>query len=52
LQAGATVKVEAGRRGKANLVVKADSKTWLAFLAKEQNIFLGGLGGINLSVEQ
>lgn len=33
-----TVQVEEGHIGKANLSVIADSKTWLGFLAKEQNI--------------
>jgi len=33
-----TVRVEEGHIGKADLSVTADSKTWLAFLAKEQNI--------------
>ncbi|MFB2894784.1 SCP2 sterol-binding domain-containing protein [Aerosakkonemataceae cyanobacterium BLCC-F50] len=33
-----TVKIEEGHIGKANLSVKADSKTWLGFLGKEQNI--------------
>ncbi|NJK52985.1 MAG: SCP2 sterol-binding domain-containing protein, partial [Leptolyngbyaceae cyanobacterium SU_3_3] len=33
-----TVQVEEGHIGKANLSVTADSKTWLGFLAKEQNI--------------
>lgn len=33
-----TLQVEAGHIGKANLLVTADSKTWLGFLAKEQNI--------------
>lgn len=33
-----TVQVEEGHTGKADLSVKADSKTWLGFLAREQNI--------------
>jgi Fe-S-cluster-containing hydrogenase component 2 len=33
-----TVQVEEGHIGKANLSVTADSKAWLGFLAKEQNI--------------
>lgn len=33
-----TLQVEAGHIGKADLSVTADSKTWLGFLAKEQNI--------------
>jgi epoxyqueuosine reductase QueG len=33
-----TVQVQGGHTGKANLSVTADSKTWLGFLAKEQNI--------------
>lgn len=32
------VKVQTGHVGKANLLITADSKTWLGFLAKEQNI--------------
>ncbi|MBW4644546.1 MAG: SCP2 sterol-binding domain-containing protein [Goleter apudmare HA4340-LM2] len=33
-----TVQVQDGHVGKANLHVRADSKTWLRFLAKEENI--------------
>lgn len=33
-----TLQVQTGHLGKANLTVIADSKTWLGFLAKEQNI--------------
>ena len=33
-----TLQVQAGHQGKADLSVTADSKTWLGFLAKEQNI--------------
>ena len=33
-----TLQVESGHIGKADLSVKADSQTWLGFLAKEQNI--------------
>jgi Fe-S-cluster-containing hydrogenase component 2 len=33
-----TVQVQEGHVGKANLSVTADSKTWLGFLAKEQNL--------------
>jgi Fe-S-cluster-containing hydrogenase component 2 len=33
-----TVQVREGHVGKANLLIVADSKTWLGFLAKEQNI--------------
>jgi putative sterol carrier protein len=35
-----TVQVQDGHIGKANLFVTADSKTWLDFLAKEQNLIL------------
>ena len=33
-----TVRVQEGHIGKANLSVTADSKSWLGFLAKEQNL--------------
>ena len=33
-----TLQVQDGHIGKANLLVTADSKTWLGFLAKEQNL--------------
>jgi len=33
-----TVQVQAGHLGTANLSVTADSKTWLDFLGKEQNL--------------
>ncbi len=33
-----TLQVQEGTQGKADLAVTADSKTWLGFLAKEQNI--------------
>jgi putative sterol carrier protein len=33
-----TVQVQEGHLGSANLSVTADSKTWLGFLAKEQNL--------------
>ncbi|MES1021411.1 SCP2 sterol-binding domain-containing protein [Gloeocapsa sp. BRSZ] len=33
-----TVQVQNGHMGNANLLITADSKTWLGFLAKEQNI--------------
>lgn len=33
-----TIQVQDGHIGKANLSVKADSRTWLGFLAKEQNL--------------
>lgn len=32
------VQIQEGHVGKANLIVTADSKTWLGFLSKEQNI--------------
>jgi epoxyqueuosine reductase QueG len=35
-----TLQVQEGHIGKANLVVTADSKTWLGFLAKEKNLIL------------
>jgi Fe-S-cluster-containing hydrogenase component 2 len=35
-----TVQVQEGHVGRANLVVMADSKTWLRFLAKEQSLIL------------
>jgi putative sterol carrier protein len=33
-----TVQVEEGHFGTADLAIAADSKTWLGFLAKEQNL--------------
>jgi putative sterol carrier protein len=33
-----TLQVEKGHVGKADLAIGADSKTWLGFLAKEQNL--------------
>jgi Fe-S-cluster-containing hydrogenase component 2 len=35
-----TFEIQDGLVGKPNLVVKADSKTWIAFLRKERNIIL------------
>ena len=33
-----TVRVDEGHRGNADLKLKADSETWLGFLAKEKNL--------------
>jgi putative sterol carrier protein len=33
-----TLQVQEGHQGKADLAVTADSKTWLGFLGKEENI--------------
>jgi Fe-S-cluster-containing hydrogenase component 2 len=33
-----TLQVQAGHIGKADIAIKADSKTWIGFLCKEQNI--------------
>jgi Fe-S-cluster-containing hydrogenase component 2 len=43
--ANQTCEVHDGLVGKPDLVVKADSRTWLAFLRKEQNIVLSMLTG-------
>jgi epoxyqueuosine reductase QueG len=40
-----TLQVEDGHRGSAHLKVTADSKTWLRFLAKEQNLIWALLQG-------
>jgi putative sterol carrier protein len=33
-----TLEVQQGHIGKANIAIVADSKTWIGFLAKEENI--------------
>ncbi|MFB2836985.1 SCP2 sterol-binding domain-containing protein [Floridanema evergladense] len=40
-----TLQVQEGHIGRANLSITADSKTWLAFLAKEKNLILALLQG-------
>jgi len=39
------IHVEKGLSGKANLRVKADSETWIGFLAKEKSLVLAFLSG-------
>ena len=46
---GGTIKVENGLNGVSNLHVRADSETWLGFLAKEKNLMWSLLNTPELS---